>query len=58
MCYKKPPGHKLDDLETVYSDRFTIFVNKLCDIHKYLLPISQNMHKDIKKDTKEIKEHL
>lgn len=41
-------GHKLDDLETVYSDRFTIFVNKICDIRQYLLPISQNMQKDIK----------
>lgn len=49
-------GHKLDDLETVYSDRFTIFVNKICDIHQCLLPISQNMQKDIKEDTKEIKE--
>lgn len=48
-------GHILDDLETIYSERFNVFLDKIYKIHQDFLPTSQNMQKDIKEDVQKMK---
>eukprot|EP00105_Crassostrea_gigas_P011171 XP_011426725.1 PREDICTED: RING finger protein 207 [Crassostrea gigas] len=47
--------HALNDLETIYSERFTLCLDEIYKIHQYFLPTSQAIQKDVMKDTKEIK---
>nr|XP_034312077.1 uncharacterized protein LOC117684374 [Crassostrea gigas] len=47
--------HTLNDLETIYSEKFTLCLDEIYRIHHYFIPTSQDMQKVIMKDTKEIK---
>eukprot|EP00105_Crassostrea_gigas_P027580 XP_011448961.1 PREDICTED: uncharacterized protein LOC105343331 isoform X2 [Crassostrea gigas] len=47
--------HALNDLETIYSERFNLCLDEIYKIHQYFLPTSQNMKKSVIKDIKEIK---
>ncbi|XP_052684485.1 uncharacterized protein LOC128164594 [Crassostrea angulata] len=47
--------HALNDLETIYSERFTLCLEEIYKIHQYFLPTSQEIQKDVMKDIKEIK---
>ncbi|XP_062577903.1 uncharacterized protein LOC134239772 [Saccostrea cucullata] len=51
------PKHTFVDLEAVYAEKFTLFHQEISKIHEYLLPTSQDLQKEIKKDSSEIK-HL
>lgn len=60
LCYKcalqDHQKHTLTDLETIYSERFTICLDEVHRIHQYFLPTTTDIPKDIKKkDGKEIK---
>ncbi|XP_062571073.1 tripartite motif-containing protein 2-like [Saccostrea cucullata] len=47
--------HRFVDLETVYAEKFTLFQKEISKIHEYFLPTSQDLQKEIKKDSSEIK---
>nr|XP_034312120.1 uncharacterized protein LOC105345229 [Crassostrea gigas] len=48
--------HALNDLETIYSENFTLCLDNISRIHQYFILDSQNMQKDIKENIKEMKE--
>ncbi|XP_065922246.1 uncharacterized protein [Magallana gigas] len=47
--------HALNDLETIYSEKFTLCLNEIYKIHQYFLPTSHDIQEDIKENVKEIK---
>ncbi|XP_062585492.1 uncharacterized protein LOC134247167 [Saccostrea cucullata] len=47
--------HKFVDLEIVYAEKFALFQQEISKIHEYFLPTSQDLQKEIKKDSSEIK---
>ncbi|XP_062585491.1 uncharacterized protein LOC134247166 [Saccostrea cucullata] len=47
--------HKFVDLEIVYTEKFALFQQEISKIHEYFLPTSQDLQKEIKKDSSEIK---
>ncbi|XP_052685587.1 uncharacterized protein LOC128165251 [Crassostrea angulata] len=47
--------HALNDLETIYSEGFTLCLNEIYKIHQYFLPTSQDIQKDVMKETTDIK---
>ncbi|XP_062589456.1 uncharacterized protein LOC134251102 [Saccostrea cucullata] len=51
------PKHTFVDLEAVYAEKFALFQQEISKIHEYFLPTSQDLQKEIKKDSSEIK-HL
>jgi hypothetical protein len=60
LCYKcSTQGdhrrHELIDLETIYADKMTLCLEEICKVHKYFLPTSQDLQKEIKGDATEIK---
>ncbi|XP_062591641.1 E3 ubiquitin-protein ligase Trim36-like [Saccostrea cucullata] len=48
--------HKFVDLETVYAEKFTLCQQEISKIHEYFLPTSQDLQKEIKKDSSKIKQ--
>ena len=48
-------GHILTDLEAIYSERCKRCLEEIYKIHKYFLPTTQNLQKEIKEDATEIK---
>ena len=48
-------GHILTDLEAFYSERCKRCLEEIYKIHKYFLPTTQNLQKEIKEDATEIK---
>lgn len=46
--------HALNDLETIYSENYDLCLQKVYQIHKVLIPSSNDMQKDIKEDVTEI----
>ncbi|XP_062619554.1 uncharacterized protein LOC134281104 [Saccostrea cucullata] len=51
------PKHTFVDLEAVYAEKFALFQQEISKIEEYFLPTSQDLQKEIKKDSSEIK-HL
>ncbi|XP_052690486.1 uncharacterized protein LOC128168307 [Crassostrea angulata] len=49
-------NHTLKDLETIYSEKFTLCLEKIHKIHQFYIPNSKDMLKDIKKNATDIKE--
>ncbi|XP_062609480.1 tripartite motif-containing protein 2-like [Saccostrea cucullata] len=49
------PKHTFVDLEDVYAEKFALFQKEISKIHEYFLPTSQDLQKEIKKDSSEIK---
>lgn len=49
-------NHKLKDLETIYSEKFTLCREKVNEIHQYFIPNSQGMQRDIQENIKDIKD--
>ncbi|XP_062571716.1 uncharacterized protein LOC134233737 isoform X1 [Saccostrea cucullata] len=47
--------HKFVDLEAVYAEKFAVCQTEISKIHEYFLPTSQDLQKDIKKNSWEIK---
>nr|XP_034312093.1 uncharacterized protein LOC109618815 [Crassostrea gigas] len=47
--------HTLNDLETIYSEKFTLCLDEIYKIHQYFLPTSHDIQEDIKDNFKEIK---
>ncbi|XP_062621401.1 tripartite motif-containing protein 2-like [Saccostrea cucullata] len=47
--------HKFVDLEAVYAEKFALFQQEISKIQEYFLPTSQDLQKEIKKDSSEIK---
>lgn len=60
ICYKcameHHENHKLKDLETIYSEKFTLCREKVNEIHQYFIPNSQGMQRDIQENIKDIKD--
>ncbi|XP_062572707.1 uncharacterized protein LOC134234658 [Saccostrea cucullata] len=50
-------GHTFTDLETIYADKYADFQEEIFKIQEYFLPTSQDIQKEIKKDSSQIK-HL
>lgn len=48
--------HKLKDLEIIYSEKFILCLEKICEIHQIFIPNSQDMQRDIKENAKHMKE--
>ena len=47
-------SHELKDLEEIYSERFTQCLEEIYKIHRYFIPTTHNLQKEIKKDTTEL----
>lgn len=60
ICYRcameHHETHKLKDLETIYSEKFTLCREKVNEIHQYFIPNSQGMQRDIQENIKDIKD--
>ena len=52
---KEHHGHKFDDLEEIYTERYAIWQSEFSKIQKYFLPTTQGLKKDIEKDATTIK---
>eukprot|EP00105_Crassostrea_gigas_P007199 XP_011421372.1 PREDICTED: uncharacterized protein LOC105324011 [Crassostrea gigas] len=59
LCYKcalqDHQKHTLTDLETIYSERFTLYLREIHKIHQYFLPTTKDIQSDIKEEAKNIK---
>ncbi|XP_062590598.1 uncharacterized protein LOC134252180 [Saccostrea cucullata] len=55
--HKEAWGHTFTDLETIYADKYADFQEEIFKIQEYFLPTSQDIQKEIKKDSSQIK-HL
>nr|XP_034300898.1 tripartite motif-containing protein 45 [Crassostrea gigas] len=47
--------HALNDLEKIYSEKFTLCLEKVYKIHQYFIPTSQDKQRDIKENAKDVK---
>nr|XP_034312107.1 uncharacterized protein LOC117684379 [Crassostrea gigas] len=47
--------HTLNDLETIYSEKFNLCLDEIYKINQYFLPTSHDIQEDIKDNFKEIK---
>ncbi|XP_022341832.2 uncharacterized protein LOC111135782 [Crassostrea virginica] len=52
---KEHEGHKFDDLEDIYADKYAHWQGEFSKIQKYFLPTSQDLKTDIEEDVKQIK---
>nr|XP_022345839.1 LOW QUALITY PROTEIN: tripartite motif-containing protein 55-like [Crassostrea virginica] len=52
---KEHEGHKFDDLEDIYADKYALWQGEFSKIQKYFLPTSQDLKTDIEEDVKQIK---
>nr|XP_022341355.1 uncharacterized protein LOC111135511 [Crassostrea virginica]XP_022341356.1 uncharacterized protein LOC111135511 [Crassostrea virginica]XP_022341358.1 uncharacterized protein LOC111135511 [Crassostrea virginica] len=55
-CFtKEHQGHKFDDLEEIYAEKYALWQGEFSKIQKYFLPTAQGLKNDIEEDVKEIK---
>eukprot|EP00105_Crassostrea_gigas_P035787 XP_019919935.1 PREDICTED: uncharacterized protein LOC105320970 [Crassostrea gigas] len=47
--------HSLNDLETIYSEKFTLCLEKVYKIHQYFIPNAQDLQRDIRENAEDIK---
>ncbi|XP_061167682.1 uncharacterized protein LOC133176584 [Saccostrea echinata] len=47
-------GHIFTDLETIFAEKYAAFEQEIFKIQEYFLPTSQDLQKEIKKDSSEI----
>eukprot|EP00105_Crassostrea_gigas_P008551 XP_011423138.1 PREDICTED: uncharacterized protein LOC105325315 [Crassostrea gigas] len=50
--------HTLKDLETIYSEKFTLCLENIKEIHQVFIPNSQDVQRDIKENANDIKETM
>ncbi|XP_062591643.1 uncharacterized protein LOC134253149 [Saccostrea cucullata] len=55
VTQKEHRGHIFTDLETIYAEKYADFQEDIAKIQDYFLPTSQDLQKEIKKDSSEIK---
>ncbi|XP_022339902.2 uncharacterized protein LOC111134797 [Crassostrea virginica] len=48
-------GHKFDDLEDIYAEKYALWQGEFSKIQKYFLPTSQDLKTDIEEDSTQIK---
>ncbi|XP_022343914.2 uncharacterized protein LOC111136994 [Crassostrea virginica] len=48
-------GHKFDDLEEIYSEKYALWQGEFSKIQKYFLPTTQDLKSDIEEDVIQIK---
>ncbi|XP_061192378.1 tripartite motif-containing protein 2-like [Saccostrea echinata] len=48
-------GHIFTDLETIYAEKCAVFQEEFRKIHEYFLPTSQDLQREIKKDSSDIR---
>nr|XP_022339912.1 uncharacterized protein LOC111134801 [Crassostrea virginica]XP_022339913.1 uncharacterized protein LOC111134801 [Crassostrea virginica] len=48
-------GHKFDDLEDIYAEKYALWQGEFSKIQKYFLPTSQDLKTDIEEDATQIK---
>nr|XP_022341338.1 uncharacterized protein LOC111135501 isoform X1 [Crassostrea virginica]XP_022341339.1 uncharacterized protein LOC111135501 isoform X1 [Crassostrea virginica] len=51
-------GHKFDDLEEIYAEKYAIWQGEFSKIQKYFLPTTQDLKTDIEEDVTEIKKTM
>ena len=51
-------GHKFDDLEEIYAEKYAIQQGEFLKIQKYFLPTSQGLKIDIKADATQIRKAI
>ena len=51
-------GHKFDDLEDIYAEKYALWQGEFSKIQKYFLPTSQHLKTDIEEDAKQIKKTM
>ncbi|XP_061167483.1 uncharacterized protein LOC133176374 [Saccostrea echinata] len=49
-------GHHFIDLETIYTDKFTLCQKEISKIHNYFLPTSQDLQREVQEDATEVKQ--
>ncbi|XP_062583898.1 uncharacterized protein LOC134245640 [Saccostrea cucullata] len=49
-------GHIFTDLETIYTEKFTLCQTELFKIHNYFVPTTQDLQKEVREDAKEVKQ--
>nr|XP_022341353.1 uncharacterized protein LOC111135510 isoform X2 [Crassostrea virginica]XP_022341354.1 uncharacterized protein LOC111135510 isoform X2 [Crassostrea virginica] len=55
-CFtKEHQGHKFDDLEEIYAEKYALWQGEFSKIQKYFLPTTQALKNDIEEDVTEIK---
>ncbi|XP_078311977.1 uncharacterized protein LOC111135531 [Crassostrea virginica] len=55
-CFtKEHEGHKFDDLEEIYAEKYALWQGEFSKIQKYFLPTTQGLKNDIEEDVTEIK---
>ncbi|XP_022341340.2 uncharacterized protein LOC111135501 [Crassostrea virginica] len=55
-CFtKEHQGHKFDDLEEIYAEKYALWQGEFSKIQKYFLPTTQALKTDIEEDVTEIK---
>ncbi|XP_022345839.2 uncharacterized protein LOC111138257 [Crassostrea virginica] len=52
---KEHEGHKFDDLEDIYAEKYALLQGEFKKIQKYFLPTSQDLKTGIEEDVKQIK---
>nr|XP_022339907.1 uncharacterized protein LOC111134800 isoform X2 [Crassostrea virginica]XP_022339909.1 uncharacterized protein LOC111134800 isoform X2 [Crassostrea virginica]XP_022339910.1 uncharacterized protein LOC111134800 isoform X2 [Crassostrea virginica] len=51
-------GHKFDDLEDIYAEKYALWQGEFSKIQKYFLPTSQDLKTDIEEDVTQIKKTM
>ncbi|XP_078310241.1 uncharacterized protein LOC111135535 [Crassostrea virginica] len=55
-CFtKEHQGHKFDDLEEIYAEKYALWQGEYSKIQKYFLPTTQGLKTDIEEDVKKIR---
>ncbi|XP_062579085.1 tripartite motif-containing protein 6-like [Saccostrea cucullata] len=49
-------GHHFIDLETIYTQTFELCQKELSKIHNYFVPTSQDLQREVREDTTEVKQ--
>nr|XP_022340413.1 tripartite motif-containing protein 5-like isoform X2 [Crassostrea virginica] len=52
---KEHKGHEFDDLEDIYTEKYTLWQGEFSKIQKYFLPTSNDLKTDIEEDAAQIK---
>ena len=55
---KEHEGHKFEDLEDIYADKYALWQGEFSKIQKYFLPTSQDLKTDIEEDATQIKKTM
>ena len=58
-CFtKEHQGHKFDDLEEIYAEKYALWQGEFSKNQKYFLPTTQGLKTDIEEDVREIKKKM